>query len=112
MMKNIYRGETSKAHRRGHFLRNVLPWIVVFAILLGLACYRGVNTSLEEQGSLSIRTSILNAAEQCYAIEGAYPSSLDYLMQKYGIRYDSDKYVVNYNVFAANIQPTVTVNPR
>lgn len=112
MQKSIYREEKHKQARRGHFLRNILPWIIVIALVAGVFGYRQICESLREQGSLSIRTSVLNAAEQCYAIEGAYPSSLDYLVQKYGIRYDKSSYVVNYNVFAANVPPTVTVTPR
>ena len=94
------------------FARDVLPWIVIVVLILGAFCYRVISDTLREQGVLSIRTSIINAAEQCYAIEGAYPSSLNQLMEQYGIRYDKSKYVVNYNVFAANVPPTVTVTAR
>lgn len=94
------------------FARDVLPWIVIVVLILGVFCYRAISDTLREQGVLSIRTSIINAAEQCYAIEGAYPSSLNQLMEQYGIRYDKSKYVVNYNVFAANVPPTVTVTAR
>ena len=45
----------------------------------------------------------------CYAIEGAYPESFDYLKENYNLYIDEDKYSVQYMVFASNIMPTVTI---
>ena len=36
----------------------------------------------------------------------------NYLKENYGVKYDSDKYVVNYSYFGANIRPTVIVTPK
>lgn len=112
MATAFHKEEMQKQRRAGHFVRNVVPWIVAVLLLLTLLCVRVIGDNMREQGALSIRTSILHAAEQCYAIEGAYPSSLEHLKQQYGIRYNEDGYVVNYNAFAANVPPTVTVTLR
>ena len=108
----IYKERAHEQAKRRRFLRDVLPWLIIIALIFGVFCFRTVSGNMREQGVLSIRTSILEAAEQCYAIEGAYPPSLDHLKEQYGIRYNEDDYLVNYNVFAANIQPTITVTPR
>ena len=47
---------------------------------------------------------------QCYAIEGRYPPSVDYLEENYGILIDRDKYDVFYSGFASNFMPDITVN--
>ncbi len=105
----IFKEKTTDEIRRRRRLFNVLPWLLVIALILGVFAYRVLSDNLREQGVLSIRTSVLHAAEQCYAVEGAYPPSLNYLKEKYGIRINESTYYVNYVVFAANTPPTVTV---
>lgn len=112
MAAAIYKEQEQGQKRRKRFMHGILPWIVVALIALSLLCVRAISDTMREQGTMSVRTSILRAAEQCYAIEGAYPSSLAHLKEQYGIHYDESSYVVNYNVFAANVPPTVTVTPR
>ncbi|WP_318583936.1 hypothetical protein [[Clostridium] scindens] len=46
---------------------------------------------------------------QCYAVEGNYPESLDYLKKSYGLHYDEDKFFVDYQPLGSNIMPDVTI---
>ena len=65
-----------------------------------------------EDGELYIREhAIRRASVQCYAIEGRYPPSVEYLEEHYGIVVDSDKYAVFYDGFASNLMPDITVIP-
>lgn len=64
------------------------------------------------QGAAALRESILNAAKQCAAIEGSYPSDLQRLEDSYGLAINHDDYVVTYECFADNIAPSVVVSPR
>lgn len=48
----------------------------------------------------------------CYTIEGAYPESLDYLKEHYGLVYDEDLFFVDYRVSGSNILPDITVIER
>ena len=52
------------------------------------------------------------AALTCYAVEGAYPQSLDYLKTNYGITYNEDLFFVDYRISGANIFPDVTIIER
>ena len=54
----------------------------------------------------------MEAALQCFAIEGAYPQSLQHLEEDYGLTINRDAYTVMYETFAANVPPTVTVVPK
>ena len=45
-------------------------------------------------------------------MEGAYPSSLRHLEEEYGLSINTEDYQVTYEVFAANVMPSVVVVPR
>ena len=49
------------------------------------------------------------AAVACYAAEGIYPPTLEYLEEHYGVQVDRERYTVVYDVFASNLMPDVTV---
>lgn len=64
------------------------------------------------QSAVSVRNAVLESAMQCAAVEGAYPASLDYLEEHYGLIVNHADYVVTYEAFAANQPPSVEVRPR
>ena len=49
---------------------------------------------------------------QCYSIEGAYPESLEYMEEHYGLTYDKDVFFVDYQPIAGNLYPDYTVIKR
>lgn len=63
-----------------------------------------------ERGAETLRDAIRRASVQCYAIEGRYPPSVEYLEENYGIKIDRDRYDVFYSGFASNFMPDITVN--
>lgn len=66
--------------------------------------------TVQQQEALRIaKESILRGAIRCYALEGVYPPSYDYLKENYGIQIDEEKYTVFYDIFASNMMPDVTV---
>lgn len=60
---------------------------------------------------MSLRDAIRRASVQCYAIEGRYPPSVEYLEDHYGIVIDRDRYYVFYDGWASNVMPDITVLP-
>ena len=68
-----------------------------------------VSSRADDEGAGVLRDAIRRATVQCYALEGAYPASVDYLVENYGIQIDEDKYDVFYEGFASNIMPDITV---
>lgn len=88
--------------------------IVLFAVMivwLVLALGNASRASDSEQLA-QVRQSVENGITLCYAVEGAYPDSLEHLTQTYGVVYDESRYLVHYERFAANVRPTVTVIER
>ncbi len=72
----------------------------------------GLNEAKTAQGEEALRVareSILRGAIRCYALEGVYPPSYEYLKENYGVQINEDKYTVFYDIFASNMMPDITV---
>lgn len=103
----------TKKQRRIRTAKRLFAGVLVVAVLIGgYFGYGEVTKYLHEQGELSVRNAILNTAKQCCAIEGSYPVSLSYLEDNYGLVINKNDYVVTYEVFAANVMPSVVVLAR
>lgn len=88
--------------------------ILAVALILIFAFYfyysvENARTAGEEERFDILADAIVRSAVQCYAIEGFYPPSIEYLEDNYGLVVDHDKYVVSYSIFASNIMPDVEV---
>lgn len=81
---------------------------VIALLIVGIRFFSG---QASEKGSDTLRDGIRRASVQCYAIEGRYPPSVEYLEENYGIKIDRDRYHIFYNGFASNIMPEITVIP-
>ncbi len=84
-----------------------LAVIALFAFLLG----RTGQTADREQATL-LRNSLASAAVSAYATEGAYPATLADIQRNYGIVIDPDRFFVDYDIFATNVMPSITVTMR
>ncbi len=84
---------------------------VALVAMLGFA-WGSASAETRAQGAMAVRTAVLDAAMQCAAVEGAYPSSLDYLEEHYGLIVNHSDYAVTYEAFASNVPPSVVVMPR
>lgn len=83
----------------------------VFALAAGVFL-NGIGSFLSRtrlEGAKTLQAAVNRACVQCYAIEGRYPPSVEYLEEHYGIRIDEKRYAVFYNGFASNIMPEITV---
>lgn len=88
----------------------LLPFLTFIPILL--LFYRGILsiTAVNDSEQLrSLEKALRQNIVHCYAVEGAYPSSLSYLEEEYGLTYDKQKFVIDYQPIGANILPDVTI---
>lgn len=85
--------------------------IILFVVLIGafLAGTGIFSDKAQAEGQDVLKDAITKAAVQCYAIEGYYPPSIQYLEEHYDIRIDKTRYSVMYNGFASNVMPDITV---
>lgn len=92
--------------------RPAVAAIVAAVLLVAVLCVRPAVTGSQDQAAASLRRSILAAADQCAAVEGAYPADIRYLRDRYGVLYDTKRFDVRYEAFAGNLQPSVVVRAR
>ena len=100
---------------RSHsFVRGLVITLLVFLVLIygGTALFRGIGTASSAAQTELVQNAVRRAALTCYAVEGAYPSTLDYLKRNYGLVYDEENYFVFYNSFASNILPEIRVTEK
>lgn len=105
--------ELTKKQIRKRSRKRIFGFLCIVA--LACACWfvsDTINANLREQGAVSVRNAILNSAKQACAIEGAYPTSIDYLVENYGLSINRNDYAITYQVFAENIMPNVVVLPK
>ena len=93
--------------------KRLLTCILVLALAAVIAsAFIIAQASAREQAATSVRESVLNAAKQCCAVEGSYPSTLKHLEDNYGLTINHNDYVVSYEWFADNVLPSVVVTAR
>ena len=97
--------------RSSGFARRLLLMLAVFAVLFG-----GIFALVDRIGSASsntetelVRDAVRSAVLTCYAVEGAYPMTLEYLADRYGLAYNEEAYIVSYDAFATNVMPEIRV---
>ncbi len=95
------------------YIAPIAAILVFFAVLLWFIAAVNSAGNAGEAGRLeAVKSSVENAVTLCYSIEGAYPESLEYLTENYGVHYDKSLYVIHYECFASNIRPSVSVAER
>ena len=85
----------------------ILAAVILIAAVLVWAGISSRNSMANQ--TESIRDTIMSRALQCYVIEGAYPESLDYLKENYGLAVNTVDYRIVYIPYAENLPPEVKV---
>ena len=101
--------EHIKKRRRRRIIAAVVVLVIAALVVFGLTIAR---TNAKEQGVVSTREAVINAAKQCCAVEGSYPSTVAHLEEQYGLVINHEDYVVSYEWFAGNVLPSVVVTAR
>lgn len=95
------------------FVGGIVAAVAVFGVVVCLFM-NGILSILnraEKESADNLQTAMTRASVQCYAIEGRYPPSAEYLEEQYGVSIDRNHYAVFYNGFASNVMPEITVVP-
>ena len=88
----------------------MLAAVAVLAVVLWFfAALGNLRDGQGEEGRQQLETALRRAAVACYAAEGVYPPTLDYLTEHYGVQIEEDRYTVFYDIFADNLMPDITV---
>jgi hypothetical protein len=103
--------EKSRSKLRWLWGLAILAAVLLLWLILG-PLSKQLSKDVTEQSGQAVRDAVLRGAVQCYAVEGAYPSSLSYLEDHYGLVINHEKYIVSYNAYASNLAPDVRVLVR
>lgn len=106
-MHRFTTAETKHADRksRSKWLYLLVPVIlVVFWLMVNTVS----ETTVERQQE-SLSRALNRDIVHCYAVEGYYPPSLDYIEEHYGLTYDHSRFKVDYQPIGSNIRPDVTI---
>jgi len=101
--------KTSRSVLRGMIITAVI--FLLTAALFGLGA-SAINSKSGEEQAAALEESVRRSVILYYAIEGHYPSDVDVLKEKYGLRYDSDDFIISiHSNFTDNLLPDIYVMP-
>lgn len=98
-------------HKTSKHGRNQLIALALFLVIFCAFSF-GINriSHITDHNQMeTLELAISRSITHCYATEGHYPESLDYLIENYGITYDADQYFVDYQILGKNLYPDVTI---
>ena len=85
---------------------------IVVVLVAAVLLVNRIDTAQDSAETDIVRDAVKNAALTCYAVEGAYPDSVEYLRKHYHLAYDEDRYMITYDAFASNMIPDIWVTER
>ena len=109
MANRFGKGPAARRRRLGIILPVALFCVIAALFSAGLDSLTAAN---EQEALEAARRAVVRSVMTFYAIEGRYPPSIDYLVYNHGLSVDKQRFIVHYEVFAANIMPQITVLPR
>ncbi|MDD6685128.1 MAG: hypothetical protein PUE47_04985 [Lachnospiraceae bacterium] len=102
-------GSRRKSSVFGSVRTLVLASVLLIIFAISVRFLSGGNENRQRQ---NLERTLENDITACYALEGSYPESLDYLKKNYGLVYNEKAFYVDYRVTGTNIRPVVTVIRR
>lgn len=98
--------------------KSKMRWKLIFSFLffiliVGIFWYGSYSADgkYDEQQLSTVEDAVKRAAVSCFAIEGVYPPSVDYMREHYGLAVDEDKFTIIYMVYSSNMMPEIDVLP-
>lgn len=83
--------------------------LAALCLIFFVSSLASVDRQQGEEGRQQLETALRRAAVACYAAEGVYPPTVEYLQQHYGVQIEEERYIVFYEIFANNLMPDITV---
>lgn len=98
-----------KREKNGRSRRHLLTAVLLVTVMLWFFTAIGdLDRRGAEEGRAQLESALRRSAVACYAAEGFYPPTLDYLTAHYGVQIP-DEYIVFYEIFSSNLMPDITV---
>ena len=110
-MKRMNRFSSGPFQQNQHRPSRLLLGLLLLSLLLpaAAAAFQSEERADARRGKQALYVALERDISTCYALEGFYPPDLDYLKEHYGLTYDENSFVVEYQPVAGNIRPDVTI---
>lgn len=95
-----------------HIWQFVSMFFVLGFLIFFIVGVSTVDDTTSNEQAKSLETAVRRSVAQCYAVEGTYPPSLEYLEEHYGLLYDTDSFYIDYTAIGSNIMPDITILPK
>lgn len=95
--------------RKNKKLMYVSLILIVAFIFLCIVNIDGFWEDKQEKSTKSIEAAVKKMALECYALEGSFPPSVDYLKENYGMIVNDDAYFYHYQANGSNMPPDIRV---
>ena len=98
-------------HQKSHsWLKQGAALLLFLGIFLAFTySLSGISKKTTAEEIQNLHRSLSRGISHCYAANGFYPESLDYLKEHYPISYDTDQYFIDYQALGENIFPDITI---
>ena len=95
-------------------LQVLLSTIVLFVALIAifLVGINSIGSGTSKRQKEALESAITRYITECYAEEGHYPESVLYMIENYGLRFNEDRFYVDYHIRGTNNRPDFTVVVR
>ena len=89
----------------------VLLMFIFLVVVVGVMIWStiGVSRQVQTDRAQFLSDAVRRSAVQCYALEGRFPDTVDYLEEHYGLIIDRSHYAVYYENMGGNILPQIRV---
>lgn len=87
----------------------LLPLVAILILLCFAVAVDRLNSGRQTESLRRLEEAVRRSCVACYAVEGAYPPSIEYLEEHYGIQVDREHYTVHYEISGPNLMPNITV---
>lgn len=94
-----------------HIIADAVIAVVLSAAVIITAVFivRSSDESRKNENLRIIENGVRKAATECYAVEGFYPESIEYLKENYSLYIDGNICIVHYSPVSSNIMPDIRV---
>ncbi|MCL2810838.1 MAG: hypothetical protein FWD25_03000 [Clostridia bacterium] len=83
--------------------------VFVLAVVVIVTMVGQMSLRVDAEQTARLREVLHRAAISCYAVEGRYPPSLEYLVEHYSVVIDYGRFIVNFDVISPNTMPMIEV---
>lgn len=101
-----------RKRRPSGLLAVFIPLLILAAAVIFAQGADRLSADQSGEAKARLEDAIRRGCAACYAAEGQYPQSLDYLEEHYGLQIDETHFAVFYEPFGSNLMPNFTVLER